>query len=108
MRQSLFPALRRRSSGDGASQTELNLEMLLNTSEFLETTDVGIVLQDNDAVILDCNESASKFFGLTDQMLVGRTLLEPEGAAVRADGSPYPTQSRPEMITLRDGTTTNG
>ena len=108
MRQSLFPSLRRRSSGDGASQTELNLEMLLNTSEFLETTDVGIVLQDNDAVILDCNDSAAKFFGVTDQMLIGRTLLEPEWAAVQADGSPYPALSRPEMITLREGTITNG
>jgi PAS domain S-box-containing protein len=108
MRQSLFPALRRRTSGDSAAQPELNLEMLLNTSEFLETTDVGIVLQDNDAVILDCNDSAAKFFGVTDDRLIGRSLLEPEWFAVQSDGSPYPTETRPEMITLREGTTTNG
>jgi diguanylate cyclase (GGDEF)-like protein/PAS domain S-box-containing protein len=108
MRQSLFPAYRRRSARDNGIHPELNLEMLLSTGEFLETTDIGIVLQDNDAVILDCNDTAAKLFDVSDHMLIGRTLLDPKWGAVQADGSPYPAVSRPEMITLREGTVTNG
>jgi diguanylate cyclase (GGDEF)-like protein/PAS domain S-box-containing protein len=109
-RQSKRPALRRGSTraGELIARPELHLDMLLNTGEFLESTDVGVVLQDNDGVVLDCNETAANFFGVAVHLLVGRTLLDPEWGAVQADGSPYSASNRPEMITLREGTTTHG
>jgi len=109
-RSSLFMTPRRRASRgrDPVSPSPWNLGTLLNTGEFLETTDVGIVLQNNQAVVLDCNSTAAELFGVTDHLLIGRTLLDPEWGAIRADGSPYPALARPEMITLREGTITNG
>jgi diguanylate cyclase (GGDEF)-like protein/PAS domain S-box-containing protein len=106
---SLFMTPRRRASrnGDHVVLPPWNLGTLLNTGEFLETTDVGIVLQNNQAVVLDCNGTAAALFGVTDHLLIGRTLLDPAWGAIRADGSPYPLLARPEMITLREGTITN-
>jgi len=78
------------------------------TGEFLESTNVGIVLQDIDGMILECNSTAAELFGTTDGQLVGSTLLDPKWRAVQADGSPYPLHSRPEILTLREGIVTRG
>lgn len=107
---SLFKTPRQRGSTDHdhVILPPWNLETLLNTGEFLETTDVGIVLQNNQAVVLDCNSCAAELFGVTDHLLIGRTLLDPKWGPIRADGSPFPAFDRPEMITLSEGTITNG
>jgi diguanylate cyclase (GGDEF)-like protein/PAS domain S-box-containing protein len=109
-RSSLFTKPRQRPSrnGDEVTLPPWNLGTLLKTGEFLETTDVGIVLQNNQGEVLDCNGTAAELFGVTDHLLIGRTLLDPQWGAIRADGSPYPALARPEMITLREGTITNG
>jgi len=108
-RLSLFPTSRHRLvHRRGPTAPAWDFGTLLNTGDFLETTDLGIVLQDNDAIVLECNGTAAESFGVADHLLVGRTLLDPEWGAVRADGTPFPANSRPEMITLREGTITSG
>jgi len=81
---------------------EWNLKTLLNTVDFLDTTNVGLILHDDRGVVLECNDTAVRMFGTTRSKLVGRAFLDADWGIVRENGSPYPTIDRPEMISLRE------
>jgi diguanylate cyclase (GGDEF)-like protein/PAS domain S-box-containing protein len=85
-----------------------NLETLLSTVDFLDTTNVGVILHDDDGVVLECNTTAAALFGTTTDGLVGRAFLDVDWGVVHEDGTHYPSQDRPEMITLREGRSTTG
>jgi diguanylate cyclase (GGDEF)-like protein/PAS domain S-box-containing protein len=85
-----------------------NLETLLSTVDFLDTTNVGVILHDEDGVVLECNTTAAELFGTTTEGLVGRAFLDADWGVVHEDGTHYPSQDRPEMITLREGKSTTG
>jgi diguanylate cyclase (GGDEF)-like protein/PAS domain S-box-containing protein len=85
-----------------------NLETLLSTVDFLDTTNVGVILHDEDGVVLECNTTAAELFGTTIDGLVGRAFLDEDWGIVHEDGTPYPSKDRPEMITLREGRSTTG
>ena len=85
-----------------------NLETLLSTVDFLDTTNVGVILHDEDGVVLECNTTAAELFGTTTDALVGRAFLDVDWGVVHEDGTHYPSQDRPEMITLREGRSTTG
>jgi diguanylate cyclase (GGDEF)-like protein/PAS domain S-box-containing protein len=85
-----------------------SLETLLSTMDFLETTNVGVILHDEDGVVLECNTTAAVLFGTTSDGLVGRAFLDADWGVVQEDGTPYRPQDRPEMITLREGRSTTG
>ena len=63
----------------------------------------GIVLQDAQGVIWTCNASAERILGLSTDQMMGRTLVDPRWRAIREDGSPFPGEAHPAMITLRTG-----
>ena len=63
----------------------------------------GIVVQDLTAKIVAFNASALRILGLSAEQLTGRTSLDPTWAAVHADGSPFPGEQHPAMVTLRTG-----
>lgn len=63
----------------------------------------GIVLQDRNGTIRTCNDSAKRILGLSRQQMMGRTSLDPNWRAVREDGSPFPGEEHPSMVTLRTG-----
>src|SRR5450631_2343350 len=73
-----------------------SLRSMLNTSEFLESTNVGIILHSNKGVVLDCNAVAAQFFGATIDQLIGRILHDPEWGAIHEDGTPLLVEHRPE------------
>jgi len=85
-----------------------NLETLLSTIDFLDETNVGVILHDENGVVLECNISAAELFGTTVEKLVGRAFLDADWGVVREDGTTFPAHERPEMITLREGKTTTG
>jgi len=85
-----------------------NLETLLSTVDFLDTTNVGVILHDEQGVVLECNVTAAELFGSTTEGLVGRAFLDADWGVVHEDGTPYPSNDRPEMITLREGKSTTG
>jgi diguanylate cyclase (GGDEF)-like protein/PAS domain S-box-containing protein len=87
---------------------EWNLGTLLSTVDFLDTTNVGVILHDDDGVVLECNTTAAALFGTTMENLVGRAFLDADWGVVQEDGTPYPSSERPEMITLREGRSTTG
>jgi len=63
----------------------------------------GLVLQDPSGAILQHNRAATAILGVTADQLRGRTSLDPRWRAMRGDGSPFPGEDHPAMVTLRTG-----
>jgi len=63
----------------------------------------GIVLQTATGEIITCNPSAERILGLTKDQMTGRTSNDPRWRAIKEDGSPFPGEEHPSMITLRTG-----
>jgi len=63
----------------------------------------GLVIQDRYGSIVDSNSAAETILGLTKDQLCGKTSCDPEWRAVREDGSAYPGDEHPAMVTLRTG-----
>ncbi|MEG5163488.1 diguanylate cyclase [Microcoleus sp. AT3-A2] len=63
----------------------------------------GVVLQLADGQITTCNASAGRILGLTPEQMMGRTSIDLDWRTVQEDGSHFPCQQHPAMITLRTG-----
>jgi PAS domain S-box-containing protein len=63
----------------------------------------GVVLQDASGAIVTCNERARELLGLGEEELLGRTSLDPQWRVIRDDGSAFPGEQHPAMMTLRSG-----
>lgn len=63
----------------------------------------GLVIHARDGHIIDLNEAAETVLGLTRDQILGRTSLDPDWRAIREDGSEYPGDEHPAMVTLRTG-----
>jgi PAS domain S-box-containing protein len=63
----------------------------------------GIVLMDSDGTIRACNASAERILGLSADQMMGRTSLDARWRAVHEDGTPFPGETHPVMVTLRTG-----
>jgi PAS domain S-box-containing protein len=85
-------------------QTEIRLrESEERYRSMVETAAEGIVLQQADGAIFTCNASAERILGLTADQMMGRTSLDPRWSAIHEDGSPFPGDLHPAMVTLRTG-----
>lgn len=63
----------------------------------------GIVILDPDGSIRECNAAAERILGLSAEQMTGRTPHDPRWRSIREDGSPFPGEEHPPMITLRTG-----
>jgi PAS domain S-box-containing protein len=61
----------------------------------------GIVLLDADGSIQSCNAAAERILGLSAEQMMGRTPHDPRWRAIHEDGSPFPGETHPPMVTLR-------
>ncbi len=68
----------------------------------------GLVVQDPGGVIRSCNAAAQRILGLTLDQMTGRTSMDPRWRAVHEDGSPFPGETHPAMVTLRTGRPVSG
>jgi PAS domain S-box-containing protein len=68
----------------------------------------GLVYQDADGRIVDCNTAAERILGLTRDQMAGRTHLDPRWRAIHEDGSDYPGETHPAMEALRTGKPESG
>lgn len=68
----------------------------------------GLVVHDSEGAIRDCNPSAERILGLSANQILGRTSTDPEWETVREDGSPFPGEEHPAMVTLRTGEPQSG
>ena len=72
-------------------------------SSIIASLDEGIVLQDSNGVILTCNSSAERILGLSSDQMMGRSSVDPRWNAIHEDGSPFPGENHPAMVTLQTG-----
>ncbi|MBD2564952.1 MULTISPECIES: PAS domain S-box protein [Nostoc] len=63
----------------------------------------GIVLQQADGRITACNDSAERILGLTVDQMMGRTSIDPRWQAIHEDGTSFPGEAHPAIVTLRTG-----
>lgn len=63
----------------------------------------GITMQEQDSTIFFCNSRAEEILGLTRDQIEGRTSLDPTWRVIREDGSSFPGEEHPSMVTIRTG-----
>lgn len=68
----------------------------------------GIVLQDTSGVIHAWNASAERILGLSADQMMGLTSVDPRWRAIHEDGSRFPGETHPAMMTLRTGRRCSG
>ena len=83
------------------------LKQLAEKSErkhaLLDAMEEGVVMQNADGRILSWNPAAERILGLSGDQLSGRSSMDPQWNAIRADGSPFPGHEHPAMVSLRSG-----
>jgi diguanylate cyclase len=75
----------------------------LHHRTLIATMSEGLVYQRADGTIIQCNAAAEAILGLTKDQMMGRTSLDPRWRAVHEDGSEFPGETHPAMVTLRTG-----
>lgn len=68
----------------------------------------GIVIHNSTGEIVTHNRSAEQILGLSHDQLMGRTSTDPRWRSVHQDGSPFPGEDHPAMITLNSGEPQHG
>jgi PAS domain S-box-containing protein len=68
----------------------------------------GVVFQAPDGRIVETNRAALEIEGRTETDMIGRTSEDETWEAVREDGSPFPGEEHPSMVTLRTGEPQHG
>jgi PAS domain S-box-containing protein len=63
----------------------------------------GVALLGADGRIRACNASAERILGVSAEEMMGRTTLDPRWQATHEDGSAFPGEAHPVMVTLRTG-----
>ena len=63
----------------------------------------GIVIQQADQRIVACNPSAERILGLSHDQLMGLTSMDPRWRSIHRDGSPFPGETHPPVVTLTTG-----
>jgi len=63
----------------------------------------GMVVQSRDGQIVSCNAAAEEILGISRDQMERRTSMDPRWKAVKEDGSPFPGNEHPAMLTLATG-----
>lgn len=63
----------------------------------------GVVVQNAQGVIIECNLAAQEIFGMSKEAMLGKTSSHGQWSAIREDGSLLPTQERPAPKALHTG-----
>lgn len=69
----------------------------------ITTMSEGIIMQDKTGVITTSNTAAQEILGLSSEYLLGVNSSKSLLRSIREDGTPFPDESRPSMITLKTG-----
>jgi diguanylate cyclase (GGDEF)-like protein/PAS domain S-box-containing protein len=63
----------------------------------------GVVLQNADGTICTSNTSAEQILSLSTEQIIGRSSLDLTLHTIHEDGSPFPGEQHPAMVTLQTG-----
>ncbi|MCZ8198207.1 MAG: response regulator [Flavobacterium sp.] len=82
------------------------IEQQLKTSKdnfkiTFEAISEGLVLQNPEGKIIQCNKAAERILGLTQNQMIGRTSIDPSWRCIREDGSPFSGRYHPAMRALK-------
>ena len=69
----------------------------------LSAMNEGAVIHDANGRVETCNESAGRILGMAAGQICGLDSLDPKGLAIHEDGTPFPGETHPAMVTLRTG-----
>jgi PAS domain S-box-containing protein len=83
-------------------------ESELRLRAIIETMAEGVVVHDGQGVIIDCNPAACMILNAHADQLRGRSFQEERWAALREDGTPFPTAEHPALVALRTGQPARG
>ncbi len=67
----------------------------------------GVVYQDRTGTIITANPAAERMLGLTLDQMVGRTSVDPRWKTIHEDGSDFPGDTHPAMVSLKRGKPVN-
>ena len=82
-------------------KSKKDMELAKNEMEaMLSGLQEGIVFQNVNGEIIRCNQSAEKILGLTYDQMIGKTSVDPSWRAIHEDGSDFPGNTHPAMVTL--------
>jgi PAS domain S-box-containing protein len=90
-----------KNTGNGNVSDTYNYEMLFNIMA------QGVVFHDSEGRITAANPSALRLLGLSLDQLQGRTSFDPNWKTIHTDGSEFPGDQHPAMVTLRTGKAVN-
>ena len=62
----------------------------------------GVIIQTSDSTIVAANEAAPRILGLTMDQMLGRTSIDPTWNVIHRDGSPFPGETHPVPVALRE------
>ncbi len=79
-----------------AEAARLDSEARLRT--IIEAMAEGLIIQDPEGVILECNPAACAILGQTADQLLCQTSLGPDVGWLREDGTPFPAEDHPDVL----------
>lgn len=91
---------------DITREKEINRALYNTEQQFKSSVNAlgeGIVLIDNNGVMVFSNERACEILGLTADQLIGRMTIDSRWRSIHEDGSEFPGIEYPAMITLQTG-----
>ncbi|HEV7351320.1 PAS domain S-box protein [Telluribacter sp.] len=93
------------------SDPEVIANSLLHQQEqyntFLSTLAEGMIVHTHTDLVL-CNPAVERIIGLSSEQLLGREPIDPRWHCIHEDGSPFPFETHPSVITLQTGQALRG
>ena len=86
----------------GRAETDL-LESDKEYRNLFESMVLGVVYQSADGQIISANPAAEHILGLTLDQMRGRTSIDPRWKAIHEDGSDFPGETHPSMVSIKTG-----
>ena len=77
-------------------------------SLIMEFSNDGYSVQDANSKVVQTNEAACRILGMSEDELLGRTCADPQWVPIRLDGTYFPPEEHPTMVTLRTGQSFRG
>lgn len=102
-----FLILVRAGASTGTDHTRTR-DGLARFRSVVDSMSEGVVVQAADGSIEACNLAAERILGLTAEQLSGRTSMDPRWRSIHEDGSDFPGEDHPAMVTLRTGRAIEG
>ena len=63
----------------------------------------GVIILSGAGIVSGCNRRAAEILGLGEEELLGRSAGDPGWQPIREDGTPFPEDEHPSLVSLRTG-----